>query len=250
MLEKYLHIHPEVQKAIAFGEPIVALDSSFISHGLSYPENIEHANNMCTIIRDNRVVPATIAIINGILKVGLIQDELEFLAINKNIIRANKKDLPFMISKKLTGTFTIDATIMLANLAGIKIITTYQTEKFYMDTQEINNFENLHELANTEVVVVYSEVKSSLDIGLTLDPLENKNVTVIEYNTDNANDLHTRKKIFKIDYKAHSSLEIAKALQVKWDLNLNGGVLITNATNNVKLACEIAKDLSMLYKMK
>ncbi|WP_338561237.1 pseudouridine-5'-phosphate glycosidase [Paraclostridium sordellii] len=229
MLEKYLHIHPEVKKALSEGQPVVALESTIISHGMPYPKNVEMAKNVSKIIRDNGAIPATIAIIDGILKVGLTSEEIEFLGTSKNILKASRRDLPFIISKKLNGATTVATTMILANLAGVKVFATGGIGGVHRGAQETFDISaDLQELANTNVAVVCAGAKSILDIGLTLEYLETNGVPVVGFGTEDFPAFYTRKSGFGVDYKVDSSMEVASALKAKWDLDLKGGMVIGN----------------------
>lgn len=229
MLEKYLNVHPEVKKALAEGLPVVALESTIISHGMPYPKNIEMAKTVSKIIRENGAIPATIAIINGVLKVGLTTEEIEFLGTSKDIVKASRRDLPFIISKKLNGATTVATTMILANLAGVKVFATGGIGGVHRGAQETFDISaDLQELANTNVAVICAGAKSILDIGLTLEYLETNGVPVIGFETEEFPAFYTRKSGFGVDYKVESSLEVASALKAKWDLNLKGGMVIGN----------------------
>ncbi|CEQ28745.1 pseudouridine-5'-phosphate glycosidase [Paraclostridium sordellii] len=229
MLEKYLHIHPEVKKALSEGQPVVALESTIISHGMPYPKNIEMAKNVSKIIRDNGAIPATIAIIDGILKVGLTSEEIEFLGTSKNVLKASRRDLPFIISKKLNGATTVATTMILANLAGVKVFATGGIGGVHRGAQETFDISaDLQELANTNVAVVCAGAKSILDIGLTLEYLETNGVPVVGFGTEDFPAFYTIKSGFGVDYKVDSSMEVASALKAKWDLDLKGGMVIGN----------------------
>ncbi|WP_419742243.1 pseudouridine-5'-phosphate glycosidase [Paraclostridium dentum] len=229
MLEKYLNVHPEVKKALAEGLPVVALESTIISHGMPYPKNIEMAKTVSKIIRENGAIPATIAIIDGVLKVGLTTEEIEFLGTSKDIVKASRRDLPFIISKKLNGATTVATTMILANLAGVKVFATGGIGGVHRGAQETFDISaDLQELANTNVAVICAGAKSILDIGLTLEYLETNGVPVIGFETEEFPAFYTRKSGFGVDYKVESSLEVASALKAKWDLNLKGGMVIGN----------------------
>ena len=229
MLEKYLHIHPEVKRALSEGQPVVALESTIISHGMPYPKNIEMAKNVSNIIRENGAIPATIAIIDGILKVGLTTEEIEFLGTSKDVLKASRRDLPFIISKKLNGATTVATTMILANLAGVKVFATGGIGGVHRGAQETFDISaDLQELANTNVAVVCAGAKSILDIGLTLEYLETNGVPVVGFGTEEFPAFYTRKSGFGVDYKVDSSMEVANALKAKWDLDLKGGMVIGN----------------------
>ncbi|MGL5715800.1 MAG: pseudouridine-5'-phosphate glycosidase [Paraclostridium sp.] len=229
MLNKYLEIHPEVKKALEEGRPVVALESTIISHGMPYPKNIEMAQNVSKIVRENGAIPATIAIINGVLKVGLTPEEIEFLGTSKDVVKASRRDLPFVISKKLNGATTVATTMILADLAGVRVFATGGIGGVHRGAQETFDISaDLQELANTNVAVICAGAKSILDIGLTLEYLETNGVPVIGFGTDEFPAFYTRRSGFGVDYRVDSSLEVAEALKAKWDLNLNGGMVIGN----------------------
>ena len=229
MLEKYLQVHPEVQTAVAAGQPVVALESTIISHGMPYPKNIEMAKNVSKIIRENGAIPATIAIIDGVLKVGLTEEEIEFLGTSKDVVKASRRDLPFIISKKLTGATTVATTMILANLAGVKVFATGGIGGVHRGAETTFDISaDLQELANTDVAVICAGAKSILDIGLTLEYLETNGVPVIGFGTDEMPAFYTRRSGFGVDYRVDSSMEVAQALKAKWDLNLKGGMVIGN----------------------
>lgn len=229
MLENYLEIHEEVKKALRSGEPVVALESTIISHGMPYPQNIEMAKTVSKLIRDNGAIPATIAIIDGKLKVGLTDEEIELLANSNNVVKASRRDLPFIISKKLTGATTVASTMIIASLAGIKIFATGGIGGVHRGAQQTFDISSdLLELANTNVAVVCAGAKSILDIGLTLEYLETNGVPVVGYKTDEFPAFYTRQSGFKVDYRVDSAKELAIALKSKWDLNLKGGVVVGN----------------------
>lgn len=261
MLEKYLQVHPEVKKAIENGEAVVALESTIISHGMPYPRNVEMAKNVSKIIRENGAVPATIAIIDGVLKVGLTEEEIEFLGTSKDVVKASRRDLPFIISKKLNGATTVATTMILADLAGVKVFATGGIGGAHRGAQETFDISaDLQELANTNVAVICAGAKSILDIGLTLEYLETNGVPVIGFGADEFPAFYTRKSGFGVDYRVDSSMEVATALKAKWDLNLRGGVVIGNPiptefemdydgiTNAIETALKEAKENNIAGK--
>jgi pseudouridine-5'-phosphate glycosidase len=229
MLEKYLEINPEVKEAIANGKPVVALESTIISHGMPYPRNVETALNVEKIIRDNNAIPATIAILNGKLKVGLTEEEIEYLGKAKNVIKTSRRDIPFIIAKKSDGATTVASTMIIAALAGIKVFATGGIGGVHRGASETFDISaDLEELAHTNVAVVCAGAKSILDIGLTLEYLETHGVPVVGYQTEEMPAFYTRKSGFGVDYRVDSPEEIAGALKVKWDLGLEGGMVIAN----------------------
>jgi pseudouridine-5'-phosphate glycosidase len=229
MIERYIEINPEVKNALNNGKPVVALESTIISHGMPYPENIETAKKVEKIVMDNEAVPATIAIINGKLKVGLTEEELEYMGKGKDILKTSRRDLPFIIAKKLNGATTVASTMIIAALAGIKVFVTGGIGGVHRNAQETFDISaDLMELANTDVAVVCAGAKSILDIGLTLEYLETHGVPVIGFQTDEFPAFFTRRSGFNVDYRVDSEVELANALKAKWDLGLKGGVVIGN----------------------
>ena len=229
MLNSYLDITPEVSKAIAGNIPVVALESTIISHGMPYPKNVETALNVEKIIRENGAVPATIAILQGRLKVGLTREEIEYLAKGKEVAKASRRDIPFIIAKKLDGATTVASTMIIANLAGIKVFATGGIGGVHRGAQQTFDISaDLQELAHTNVAVVCAGAKSILDIGLTLEYLETHGVPVVGFGTNEMPAFYTRKSGFAVDYRVDSTAELAQAVKAKWDLGLNGGIVVAN----------------------
>lgn len=229
MLEKYLEIQPAVLEAIQAGKPVVALESTIISHGMPYPKNVETALEVERIIKEQGAVPATIAILEGKLKVGLSQDEIDYLGKAKNVIKTSRRDIPFIVAKKMDGATTVASTMIIAAMAGIKVFATGGIGGVHRGAQETFDISaDLEELAQTNVAVVCAGAKSILDIGLTLEYLETKGVPVIGYQTEELPAFYTRKSGFGVDYRVDSPLELASALKAKWDLGLTGGAVVAN----------------------
>ena len=229
MMKKYLDINPEVKTALEQGKPVVALESTIISHGMPYPKNVETALNVEKIIRDNGAVPATIAILSGKLKVGLTEEEIEYLGKAPKVIKASRRDIPYIVSKKLDGATTVASTMIVASLAGIKVFATGGIGGVHRGATETFDISaDLEELANTNVAVVCAGAKSILDIGLTLEYLETHGVPVVGYQTEEMPAFYTRKSGYKVDYKLDTPEEIAKMLKAKWDLGLKGGMVVAN----------------------
>ena len=230
MLEKYLNLNEEVELALKEGRPVVALESTIISHGMPYPKNVETALKVEEIIRENGAVPATIAIIDGILKVGLTEEEIELLGKKgEDVIKTSRRDIPFIIAGKKDGATTVAATMIIADLAGIKIFATGGIGGVHRGAQDSFDISaDLEELASTDVAVVCAGAKSILDIGLTLEYLETVGVPVIGFDTDELPAFYTRKSGFNVDYNMDSPREIASVLKAKWDLELKGGVVVAN----------------------
>jgi pseudouridylate synthase len=229
MFEKYLDISAEVRSAIENNRPVVALESTIISHGMPYPKNVETALNVEQIIRDQGAIPATIAILNGRLKVGLSHDEIEMLGKAGNVVKASRRDIPFIIAKGLNGATTVASTMILADLAGIRVFATGGIGGVHRGAETSFDISaDLIELSQTNVAVICAGAKSILDINLTLEFLETHGVPVVGYQTDELPAFYTSKSGFKVDYRVDSPEELAKAIKAKWDLNLQGGVIVAN----------------------
>lgn len=230
MLEKYLEIKDEVKKALEENRPVVALESTIISHGMPYPQNAETALNVEKIIRDKGAIPATIAILNGKLKVGLTKEEIKYLGKKgTEVVKTSRRDIPFIVSKKLDGATTVASTMIIANLAGIKVFGTGGIGGVHRGAEKTFDISaDLQELSNTNVAVVCAGAKSILDLGLTLEYLETQGVPVVGFGTEELPAFYTRKSGFKVDYRVDTEEELAKAVKAKWDLNLKGGIVIAN----------------------
>ena len=229
MLEKYLDIKPEIKKALEEGKAVVALESTIISHGMPYPRNVETALNVEQIIRDNGAIPATIAIMDGKLKVGLSKDEIESLGKSSDAIKCSRRDIPFILAKKLDGATTVASTMLIASMAGIKVFATGGIGGVHRGAQETFDISaDLQELAHTDVAVVCAGAKSILDIGLTLEYLETQGVPVVGFGTDELPAFYTSKSGFGVDYRVDTPEELAEALKTKWDLGIEGGVVVAN----------------------
>ncbi|MDH8679464.1 pseudouridine-5'-phosphate glycosidase [Fusibacter bizertensis] len=229
MLNKYLDIKPEVARAISEGKAVVALESTIISHGMPYPQNVKTALEVEALVRANGAIPATIAILGGRLKVGLTEEEVEYLGKAPNVIKTSRRDIPFIVAKGIDGATTVATTMILAAMAGIKVFATGGIGGVHRGAQETYDVSaDLQELAQTNVAVVCAGAKSILDIGLTLEYLETHGVPVVGYQTDELPAFYTRKSGFGVDYRVDTPVELATALKAKWDLGLNGGMVITN----------------------
>lgn len=229
-MNKYLEISKEVQEALANNLPVVALESTIISHGMPYPQNVETALNVEKIIRDNQAVPATIAIMDGKLKVGLSNQEIETLGKKGlDVIKTSRRDIPVIVSQGLDGATTVSATMYIASLAGVKVFATGGIGGVHRGAETTMDISaDLDELAMTNVAVVCAGAKSILDLGLTLEYLETKGVPVIGYNTSMLPAFFVPTSEFKVNYNMKSSLEIASMMKAKWELGLNGGVVVAN----------------------
>ena len=228
-LNDFIDIHPEVENAIENKQPIVALESTIISHGMPYPKNAETAFMVEETVRSNKAIPATIAIINGRLKVGLTNKEIEFLATNEEVKKVSRRDLPITIAQKLSGSTTVASTMIIASLARIAIFATGGIGGVHRGAENSMDISaDLEELAKTNVCVVCAGPKAILDIGLTLQYLETKGVPVIGYKTSELPAFYSSESGFDVDYKIDSALEIAEILKTKWNLLIDGGVLVAN----------------------
>ena len=229
-LNKYLDVSPEVAAAIAEGRPVVALESTIISHGMPYPQNVETALKVESIIRENGAVPATIAILGGRLKVGLTPEEIEYLGKKgHDVTKASRRDLAVLVSRKEDGATTVTTTMMIAYMAGIRIFATGGIGGVHRGAQTTMDISaDLEELAQTPVMVVCAGAKSILDLGLTLEYLETHGVPVIGYGTKELPAFYTRKSGFGVDYELDSPQELAAAFKASMDMGLKGGMLVTN----------------------
>ncbi len=229
-MNKYLDISPEVKKALDEGRPVVALESTIISHGMPYPRNVETALLVEQTIRDCGATPATIAVIGGRLKAGLSRDEIEYLGkTGRGVAKASRRDLPALVARGADGATTVTTTMIIAHMAGIKIFATggiggvHRGAEVTMDISA-----DLEELAQTPVMVVCAGAKSILDLGLTLEYLETHGVPVIGYGTDELPAFYTRKSGFGVDYRVDSPAELAAMFRAQRDLGYKGGMLVTN----------------------
>ncbi len=229
-MNKYLDISPEVKAALDEGRPVVALESTIISHGMPYPKNVETALLVEQTIRDNGAVPATIAVIGGRLKAGLSHEEIEYLGkTGRGVAKASRRDLPALVARGADGATTVTTTMIIAHMAGINVFATggiggvHRGAEVTMDISA-----DLEELAQTPVMVVCAGAKSILDLGLTLEYLETKGVPVIGYGTDELPAFYTRKSGFGVDYRVDSPEELAAMFRAQRELNYKGGMLVTN----------------------
>jgi len=224
-----IQIHPDVERALRQKKAVVALESTIISHGMPYPDNVSMALEVEKIIREEGAVPATIAIINGIVKVGLTKEEVEYLAQAKNVYKVGKRDFGFVVSQKKTGATTVSGTSLVASLAGIHVFATGGIGGVHRGAQETFDISrDLEELASLPIAVVCAGAKSILDLGLTLEYLETKGVEVIGYQTDQLPAFYSRTSEFKVNYRLDSAKDIAGVLKAKWALGLTGGAVIAN----------------------
>ncbi len=219
----------EIELAVKEGKPVVALESTIISHGMPYPDNVKMALEVESIIRKNGAIPATIAIIEGVIKVGLSNDEIEYLAKAKEVYKVGKRDFGYVISQKKTGATTVSGTSVIAALAGIKVFATGGIGGAHRGAQETFDISrDLEELSVTDICVVCAGAKSILDLGLTMEYLETKGVEVIGYQTDMLPAFYSRSSNFKVSYRLDTAKAIADLLTAKWSLGLTGGIVVAN----------------------
>ena len=229
-MNKYLDISKEVKAALDAGKPVVALESTIISHGMPYPQNVETALQVEQIIRDNGAVPATIAIIGGRLKAGLTPEEIEYFGKKgPEITKASRRDLAMLCAKGEDGACTVTTTMMIAHMAGIKVFATGGIGGVHRGAETTMDISaDLEELAQTPVMVICAGCKSILDIGLTLEYLETHGVPVIGFGTEDMPAFYTRKSGFKVDYKVDDPEMLAKFFNTHLELGLRGGILVGN----------------------
>ncbi len=230
MYNDYLDIHPEVAEALAQNRPVVALESTIISHGMPYPQNVETALKVSNTVRESGAIPATIAIIHGRLKVGLEPSEIELLGkAGLSVTKVSRRDIPFVVASGAHGATTVAATMILAEMAGVKVFATGGIGGVHRGAQtSFDVSADLQELAQTSVAVVCAGAKSILDLGLTLEYLETHGVPVIGYQTQSLPAFYTQTSDFKVDYRLDSAKTIADVLKAKQQLGLKGGAVIAN----------------------
>src|SRR5688572_27154373 len=228
-MHSFLEIHPEVKNALAEGKPVVALESTIISHGMPYPQNIKTALEVEETIKMNGAVPATIAIFNGKCYAGLTKEQLEYFASAKDVWKVSLRDMPYVISKKIPGATTVAATMRIASIAGIKIFVTGGIGGVHRNANETMDVSaDLTEIEQTSVAVVSAGIKSILDIGLTLEYMETKGIPVFTIGQSEFPSFYSRKSRFTSPLRLDDIDEIANMLNVKWQMGLNGAVLIAN----------------------
>ncbi|WOV84212.1 pseudouridine-5'-phosphate glycosidase [Sporosarcina jeotgali] len=228
-MKSYIVFSEEVLNAKAAGQPIVALESTIISHGMPYPQNVETARAVEQIIRDNGAVPATIALIDGQIKIGLSYDELEMFGKSDNVAKVSRRDIGYLLATKQLGATTVAATMICADLAEIRMFVTGGIGGVHRGAETTMDISaDLEELSKTDVAVVCAGAKSILDIGLTMEYLETKGVPVIGYETDELPAFYTRKSGFGVNFRADNPEVVAETLAVKWHLGLAGGAVIAN----------------------
>ena len=229
-MNRYLDVAPEVQEAIKAGKPVVALESTIISHGMPYPQNVETALNVEKIIREGGAVPATIAIIGGRLKAGLTPEEIDYLGkTGAGVTKASRRDLPILVAEGRDGATTVTTTMMIAAMAGISVFATGGIGGVHRGAETTMDISaDLEELAQTPVMVVCAGAKAILDLGLTLEYLETKGVPVLGYGTDELPAFYTRESGLGVDARVDTPEDLAAIFQAQRDLGLKTGMLVTN----------------------
>jgi len=228
-MQNFLEIQPEIKSALAERRPVVALESTIISHGMPYPQNLATTFEVERIVRENGAIPATIAIINGKCYAGLTNAQLEYFAKAKDVGKVSLRDIPHVISKKLYGATTVAATMRIASMAGIKIFATGGIGGVHRNAGETMDISaDLTEMEKTSVAVVSAGIKSILDIGLTLEYLETKGIPVVTIGQDEFPGFYSIKSGFNSPLRLDEVDEIAAMIKTKWQLGMNGAVLVAN----------------------
>ena len=228
-MNEYLHINPEVESALRSNNPVVALESTIISHGMPYPKNVETALRVEQIVRDNGAVPATIGVMNGKCVVGMTKEEIETFGKASGVWKVSLRDLPYVVSQKLLGATTVAATMRIASMAGIKIFVTGGIGGVHRGAENTMDISaDLTEMAQTNVAVISAGVKSILDIGLTLEYLETLGIPVLTVGSDEFPSFYSRESGYKSPLRLDTPEAIAKMLLAKWSMGLNGSVMIAN----------------------
>jgi pseudouridine-5'-phosphate glycosidase len=228
----------EIQSAIATGRPVVALESTIIAHGMPYPQNLAMAREVEAIVRDSGAIPATIAVIDGELRAGLSQVELEhFAKTGPSIIKVSTRDLPFIVARKITGATTVASTMRIAAMAGIRVFATGGIGGAHRGAeQSFDVSADLVEFSHSNVAVVTAGAKAILDLALTLEVLETHGVPVVGYGTDEFPAFYSRSSGHKVPMRCDTPQDIAAMMMAKWAMKLNGGIVVANP---IPLAAEI-----------
>lgn len=228
-MNAYLHINPEVEQALRVNKPVVALESTIISHGMPYPKNVETALSVEQIVRDNGAVPATIGVMDGKCVVGMSREQIEIFGQSKDVWKVSLRDLPYVVSQKLLGATTVAATMRIASMAGIKVFVTGGIGGVHRGAQQTMDISaDLTEMTQTDVAIVSAGVKSILDIGLTLEYLETLGIPVVTFGSDEFPSFYSRESGYKSPLRLDDPAAIAELLRVKWSIGLKGSVLIAN----------------------
>lgn len=229
MNPSYLSIHPEVQSALDAGKPVVALESTIIAHGMPYPDNVTTAKQVEAVIREHGAIPATIAIINGVCKVGLTEPELEMIASATNVAKVSRRDIGLVLSKNSLGATTVASTMYIAALAGVHVFVTGGIGGVHRGAETSMDISaDLEELGQTNVAVICAGAKSILDLPLTLEVLETKGVPVVGYQTDVLPAFYTRESDIPIPIRLDHAKDIASLMNAHWQMGIPSGVLVTN----------------------
>ena len=227
--EKYLSVTPEIRDAIDAGKPVVALESTILSHGMPYPQNVEFAHKVEEIVRGEGAIPATTAIIGGKLKVGLTSEELEIMCKAENVGKVSRRDVATYLATGQTGATTVATTMMIASVAGIRFFATGGIGGVHRGAEKTMDISaDLQELANTPVCVICAGAKSLLDLGLTLEYLETMGVPVLGLRTDELPAFYCRTSGFRLDYNCEDEATVARIMKTKWELGLKGGAIVGN----------------------
>ena len=229
-MKEYLELSPAMKAALMAGEPVVALESTIISHGMPYPQNVETALRVEETVRQAGATPATIAVLGGKLKAGLTASEIEYLGKKgPAVTKASRRDLPVLVARGADGATTVATTMIIAHLAGIQVFATGGVGGVHRGAETTMDISaDLEELGRTPVMVICAGAKSILDLGLTLEYLETKGVPVIGYGTEELPAFYTRTSGFKVDYRIDSPEELAAAFHAQQEMGLGGGMLVTN----------------------
>ena len=228
-MNAYLHINPEVEQALRANKPVVALESTIISHGMPYPKNVETALSVEQIVRDHGAVPATIGVMDGKCVVGMSREQIETFGKSKDVWKVSLRDLPYVVSQKLLGATTVAATMRIASMAGIKVFVTGGIGGVHRGAEHTMDISaDLTEMAQTDVAIVSAGVKSILDIGLTLEYLETLGIPVVTFGSDEFPSFYSRESGFKSPLRLDDPTSIAEMLRTKWEIGLKGSVLIAN----------------------
>ena len=229
LVSEYLYISPEVSRALSEGKPVVALESTIISHGMPFPENLETTKELCDIIRNRGCVPAIVAVADGKLHVGIDDSLLHRLATEKDVLKVSRRDIPSALAAKSIGATTVSGTLIAAHLAGVKVFVTGGIGGVHRGAElSFDVSADLEELAVSDVVVVSAGIKSILDLSKTIEVLETKGVPVIGYGTDELPAFYTRTSGIKLVARADTPKEVARVMKAKWSLELKGSILVAN----------------------
>lgn len=228
-MRRYVSYSEEVKEAMRYDKPLVALESTIITYGMPFPENVQAAREVQQIVRDNGAVPATIAMMDGKIKIGLSDEELERFGDSKGVVKASRRDISYLIATKQPGATTVAASMFFADLARIRVFTTGAIGGVHRGVEQTMDISaDLDEFARTSVAVVCSGAKSILDIGKTLEYLETKGVPVMGYQTDTFPAFYTKSSAYHVDYRVDDIDMLAEILRVKWNLGLQGSAIIAN----------------------